>query len=265
MGSNLEINNGNYRGDIKNNLKGSTDIFMWKIKFPSSMNISKYNEYDFNIVDCNNNIFECRVDKNNSENSIAIIPKQNYAKNKYYYLNINYHRNNNSKIYVAFRLVNKKFENISFKSQTEYEDFIEKDKKNFWEVTINVSNTIKNNNIYENYKLDFLKFKYNIIPILIFVIISVILFNMTDEVITFSEFISTQIVLLFFCSLIQSIVFLIQRRFHKCVIAYNEGVVAFNKHNYSKALECFRRSQYFNKDNSYTIEAIRITEIILNL
>lgn len=124
MKSNIEIDKGNFKGEIKNELKEPTDLFMWEIRFPTSIQEFNYKETDFKIIDCDRNIFDCEIKLNTKENLISIIPLKNYIKNKYYYLRVNH----NNGLYIAFRINGNKIESKIFKTQMEFNKFIHTDK-----------------------------------------------------------------------------------------------------------------------------------------
>jgi len=253
MSSNLEINKGNYKGEIKNNLKKSTNLFIWKMKFPNSLKVSSYNENDFNIIDCDNNVFDCSVKIDSLENTISIIPNHKYSQNTYYYLNILYSKSN--PIYVAFRLVNDKFETIKFKNEVEYREFIQQDKtksSKSKKSSKKAPKSIALSYIYE-------KIRYNWLPIILDILtILGLIIEYIDGEIVLIEFMSTLIVAQIVFGVAQLLVYLHQRRLHNSIILYNQGVDYFNNAYYEEALKCFNNAIMLNPKNIQAQNAIKL-------
>ncbi len=257
MKSKLEIDKGNYKGEIKNYLKEPTDLFMWEIKFPASTNVSNYKESDFIITDCNKKIFDCEIKTNIKDNSISIIPNKNYKKDTYYYLNINH----NNGLYIVFRIVGETFESKTFKTQAEFNEFMKKDKLDKAdndEIDISVKNINKNKNNKE--KLNYINFNYmklifcwTIVFLFTFVFIEIFI---NVGFIDFLASVTSYIMLI----TIPSIIIVLETKKYNSIKAYNSGVTKFNNQQYSEALTDFNKALKIDKRNEPAKKAISITE-----
>lgn len=240
---------------IKSELKGYSDKFYWNIRFNVPLLMDSVNSQTTNVTNEYGDVLQAKIFYIPYDNIIVIEPKERYADDVYYFLNVStgvQSENGQSlknELHIRFKLKNKKIAEIkTFKGEIKFKKIPLSLRLNLPYIRISTK-FIKNKGDNYEYRMPILIMPYFIIPIIACIIVY---FSMPKLPILIGFPICIAL------NIAQIIILIVQYRGkrRKSILYYNKGVHCYNSRRLLDALDCFQMAYETDKDNTSAKAAV---------